>query len=162
VLSIHGQLAEDGKSISKASYGVSGGACAFPQTSGSASAQAVATQYDAISGTYSGSFVDPDGNSLAVTATLTQTTQPDANGTFHLTGSANFASGNCIDSPVVTDSLVTGSSLSATYTQTVNGVTSTVVGSGTFNADATVLTITNWTLSGGCGADSGTGVLTKQ
>jgi hypothetical protein len=162
VLSIQGQLAEDGKSISKAVYGVNGGACAFAKVNGSSTAPAVAMEYQAISGSYVGSFVDADGNGLPVTATLTQTSQPDANGTFHLSGSANFASGNCIDSTVVTDSTVTGSSLSATYTQTVNGVTSTVVGSGTFNADATVLTITNWTLSGGCGSDTGTGSLTKQ
>lgn len=162
VLSVSGQLAEDGKSILNASYGVTGGACAFAQTNGSATVSVAATQFQSISGSYVGSFVDADGNTLPVTATLTQTSQPDTNGTFHLTGNAAFASGYCIAAPVVTDSVVTGSTISATYTQTVNGVTSTVVGSGTFNADATVLTITNWTLSGGCGADSGTGVLTKQ
>lgn len=162
VLTIRGVLAPDGHSILNASYNVTGGACAFTAQNGTSLAPMIAAQYLPISGNYAGTFVDVDGDSLPVSATLTQTTQPDANGVFHLTGNATFPGNPCLTSPVVTDSTVTGSSLSATYSQQQNGVTNTVVASGTFNADATVLTITNWTLSGGCGADNGTGSLTKQ
>ena len=122
----------------------------------------IAAQYQTISGAYAGSFVDGDGYSLPVTATLTQTTQPDATGMFHLTGNATFPGNPCLTAPVITDSTVTGSSLSATYSEQQNGQTNTVVASGIFNQDASVLTITNWTFSGGCGSDTGTGVLTRQ
>jgi hypothetical protein len=163
VLTVKGRLAADGKSISSASYSVTGGSCAFPEANGSAYVPLTATQYQPISGTYTGTFVDPYGNSLSVVATLTQTTDPDANGTFHLSGNVTYPSGDdCITAPVVTDSTVTGSSLSVTYTQTVNTAVSTVTASGTFNSDATVLTVTNWTTAGACGTDNGTGSLTKQ
>ena len=162
ILSMTGTLAPDGHSMQDASYKVTGGACAFASQNGSAVAPMIMTQYQSISGSYTGSFVDVDGDSLPVTATLTQTTQPDANGVFHLTGDATFPGNPCLTAPVVTDSTVTGSTLSATYSQQQNGTTSSVVASGTFNADASVLTITNWTLSAACGADNGTGTLTKQ
>ena len=163
VLTITGTLVADGHSISDASYNVVGGSCAFAAGVGSSVAPPmIVTQYQTISGNYSGNFMDVDGDSLPVAATLTQTTQPDANGMFHLTGNATFPGNPCLTSPVVTDSTVTGSSLSATYSQQQNGQTNTVVASGTFNQDASVLTITNWTFSGGCGADNGTGLLTKQ
>jgi hypothetical protein len=162
ILTIRGVLAPDGHSMLNASYNVVGGACAFTPENGTSVAPMIAAQYQAISGSYAGNFVDGDGDSLPVTAILTQTTQPDANGAFHLTGNATFPGNPCLTAPVITDSTVTGSSLSATYSQQQNGVTNTVVASGTFNADASILTITNWTLSGGCGADNGTGLLTKQ
>jgi hypothetical protein len=162
VLTIRGVLAADGHSMVDASYSVMGGTCAFAAENGTRVAPMIAAQYQTISGNYAGTFVDVDGDSLPVSATLTQTTQPDADGVFHLTGNATFPGNPCLTSPVITDSTVTGSSLSATYSQQQNGATNTVVASGTFNADASVLTITNWTLSGGCGADNGTGLLTKQ
>lgn len=86
VLTITGTLAADGQSISGGSYNVTGGSCAFASKLGSSEAPMIAAQYQTISGNYAGSFVDADGDSLPVTATLTQTTQPDANGMFHLTG----------------------------------------------------------------------------
>lgn len=162
VLTVTGTLATDGRSISDGSYNVAGGSCAFSAPEGRSATPMIAARYQTISGSYTGSFVDTDGDSLPVTATLTQTTQPDAKGVFHLTGNATFPGNPCLTAPVVTDSTVTGSSLSATYSEQQAGQANTVVASGTFNQDASVLTITNWTFSGECGADSGTGVLTKQ
>ncbi len=155
--SLQGQIAPGGRSITNATYSVKGGAC--PETGGSAGG----TQYTPISGVYAGTFTDGSGGSTPVSTTLTQTSAPDANGQFHLSGTANFAENPCFTSPAVTDSLVTGNSLSASYSQTNGGVTTTVTASGTFNTDATTLTITSSSIQGGaCDGDSGTGVLTKQ
>jgi len=154
-LLLNGQLAADGKSLSNANWSFSGGNCAAL-----GSAKVVATAYAEINGTYSGNFVDKDNNKLAVSATLTQTSEPDANGQFHLSGSATFPGNPCFTQPVVTDSLVTGSSLSTTYTDSVSGATITAVG--TFNSAATQLTVTNWQVSNGlCNGDSGTGLLVE-
>jgi hypothetical protein len=152
-LSVKGQLAADGKSISAANWSFAGGNCA---SLGSGTVSAMA--YAQINGTYTGTFVDADSNQLAVSATLTQTTQPDENGQFHLSGSATFPNNPCFTASVVTDSQVTGSSLSTTYTEGGASITAT----GTFNSDATELTVTNWQVSGGlCDGDSGTGLLTE-
>jgi hypothetical protein len=37
-----------------------------------------------------------------------------------------------------------------------------VTANGTFSTDGTTLTVTGWNLTGYCGPDSGTGLLTKQ
>jgi hypothetical protein len=151
-LSLKGQLATSGKTISGASLTFSGGSCASL-----GSAQADATNYAQIDGTYTGTFVDAGNNQLAISATLTQTTQPDQNGQYQLSGSATFPDNPCFTQPIVTNSLVTGSSLSTTYTEGSASITA----QGTFNSTATVLTVTNWQVTGGlCDGDSGTGVLT--
>ena len=154
VLTIKAEVQQGTSTLTKTSLTFTGGNC------GSLGAQAATTtQYAQINGTYAGTFVDAGGNSGAVTSVLTQTTQPDANGTFHLSGSSTFANNPCFSQPILTDSLVTGSNMSTTYAQG----TATITAVGTFNADATQLTVTNWHVSGGmCDGDSGTGVLTKQ
>ena len=70
-------------SLNDATYSITGpcGVTARP-------AQAV--WVNAINGTYTGSFLSASGSSIAVSATLTQTTQPDSNGTYHLQGNATF------------------------------------------------------------------------
>ncbi len=61
----------------------------------------------------------------------------------------------------MTTSLVTGNSLTVTYTDP--GSSAVLTASGTFNSAATVLTITSWSITGGaCGGDAGTGSLTEQ
>ena len=153
-LLLKGQMAAGGKAISDASWSFSAGSCA------ALGATAVkATDYSEINGTYSGTFVDSDNNQLAISATLTQTTQPDENGQYHLSGSASFPGNPCFTQPIVTDSLVTGSSVSTTYSQ--EGASITAVG--TFNSAATELTVTNWMVTGGlCDGDTGTGLLTAN
>jgi hypothetical protein len=153
-LSLKGQLINGGKAISNASWTFSGGNCA---ALGAAAIEA--TGYSEISGTYTGTFVDVDNNQLAITATLTQTSEPDQSGQFHLTGSATFPDNPCFTQPIVTDSLVTGDNLSTTYTEGSASITAV----GTFNSDATQLTVTNWQVSGGlCDGDSGTGTLSEE
>jgi hypothetical protein len=146
-------------SITNATYTVTGGACAFASAR---LAPTTATQLQPISGTYTGTFNDSFHDTIPVTATLTQGAQPDANGIFHVTGSATFPGNPCLPSPVLTDSTITGDTLSTTYTQQQGSISNTVIASGTFDPTATILTITNWTLTGACGPDNGTGMLTRQ
>lgn len=155
-ITITGTLAADGKSLSGATYNVSGGTCAF-----SAPVAATAQAYSSITGNYAGSFSDPNGVVISITATFTQTPASDPNGNFQLSGSGTFPSNPCFNSPVtVSNTQVTGDSFTLTYADPTTQ--NSVVASGTFSTDGTTLSVTNWTLTGACGPDSGTGLLTKQ
>ncbi len=162
-LEIAGVLAPDQHSLVSPTLTMTGGSCATAKERDAVTSRGqgggTAVQYQAVTGNYTGTFIDSSGASMAVDATLSQPTTPDANGVYHLTGTATFASAPCIGSPVVTDSTVTGDQLSTTYTDAGSGAT--VIASGTFSSDARTLTITSWTLSGNCGADSGLGTLTQ-
>jgi hypothetical protein len=157
VWSLTGQLATDGKMLTAGTVSLGGGACP------TVTASAAGTFYTPISGTYSGSFTDTHGVTVPVSTTLTQTSAPDPNGQYHLAGNATFPSNSCFTSPAVTDSLVTGNALSATYSQQQGSDTSTVTAAGTFSSDATTLTISGYSIAGGdCDGDAGAGLLTKQ
>lgn len=164
VVTLTGTLAADQHSLVNPTFTVTGGPCASPASilnsfAARDTAASNAQQYQPITGTYSGTFTDRSGVRLPFSASLSQPSTPDANGVYHLTGYATFPGNPCLSTPVVTDSTVTGDTLQATYTDHDSG--NTVVGMGTFSADAQTLTITNWLLSG-CGNDSGTGLLTRQ
>ena len=155
-LTIKGTLAEDGKSLTGASYNVSGGSCAF-----AAQAAATAQSYSSVTGTYAGSFSDAQGQVISITANLTQSPSADTDGNFQLSGSATFPDNGCFSSPVsISNAQVAGGTFTQTYADpgTQNSVTAT----GTFSADAATLTVTNWALTGSCGPDTGTGSLTRQ
>lgn len=155
-LAITGMLAEDGKSLTGASYNVSGGSCAF-----AAQAAATAQSYSSVTGTYAGSFSDAQGQVISITANLVQSPTSDTDGNFQLSGSGTFPSNGCFSSPVsISNAQVTGGTFTQTYADptTQNNVTAT----GTFSTDASTLTVTNWTLTGSCGPDTGTGSLTRQ
>ena len=155
-LTVNGTLAADGKSLSDATYNVSGGTCAF-----SAPAPAAGQNFASVTGNYAGGFSDPNGHVIDITAVLTQTPASDTDGNFQLSGTGTFPSNPCFSSPVsVASSQVTGGSFTLTYTD--NTRSNSVTASGTFSTDGTTLTVTNWTLPGTCGPDSGTGLLTKQ
>lgn len=156
-LTLEGQVAGNGQGIAAATWTFAGGNCG---TLGHAAV--TATDYSSIDGTYTGNFVDNSGDQFAVSALLEQTTQPDSNGQFSLSGTATFPGNGCfVDQPTMTTSLVTGSSLSMTYSDP--GSNAVLTASGTFNNLATQLTITSWTITGGaCGGDAGTGSLTEQ
>jgi hypothetical protein len=157
IWTLTGQLSTDGKMLTAGTVSLGGGACP------TITASAAGTFYTPISGIYSGSFTDTHGVTVPVSTTLTQTSAPDPNGQYHLAGNATFPSNSCFTSPAVTDSLVTGSALSATYSQQQGTVTSTVIAAGTFNSDATMLTISEYSIAGGdCDGDAGAGLLTKQ
>ncbi len=163
-LAIHGTLAPDQHSLLLPAVTLTGGSCASvasahalrPEDNTGSTGQ----QYQPITGAYAGTFTDSDGASQPVDATLSQPTAPDSNGVYHLTGSATFANNPCLSNPVITDSTVSGSQISATYTDSTTG--SQIVGTGTFSSDASTLTINNWVLSGSCDADTGTGLLTRH
>ena len=156
-LTITGTLAANGKSFSKASYNVAGGTCAFAAVATGATAQS----YTPISGNYAGNFSDAGGQVIAVTAALSQSPSSDANGNFTLSGTGSFPSNPCFNSPVtVSNTQVTGGNFTFTYADPTT--TNSVVSNGTFSTDGTMLTVTNWSLTGPCGPDSGTGLLTQQ
>ena len=156
-LTLQGQVSGDGKGIAAASWNFAGGNCGSM-----GKANVSATNYSAINGTYTGTFVDGSGNPIAVSALLEQTSQPNLDGQFSLSGTATFPGNSCFaNQPSVTTSQVTGNSLSMTYTDTLGATTMTAIGS--LNAQATQLTITGWSISGGkCNGDGGTGSLTEQ
>ena len=162
-LSITGAVASDSRSLISPSLSFTGGTCA---TNPSPNAlhpgnEVVPTgqQYQPITGSYTGTFTDTHGAAGAVDATLSQPTQADGNGVYHLTGTATFANNPCLVSPVITDSTVTGDQISATYTDP--NTRASITGTGTFSADASTLTINNWVLSGDCDSDTGTGLLSR-
>ena len=156
-LTIRGQVAANGKGMVAASWAFAGGDCAAL-----GKADVTATNYSTIGGTYQGTFVDANNNQLPISAFLQQTTQPDGNGQFSVSGTATFPSSTCFtQQPTVSSSLVTGSSLSMTYTDPGSGAILTATGS--FNSAATQLTITNWAITGGsCNGDSGSGSMSLE
>lgn len=156
-LTLQGQVSGDGKGIAAASWSFAGGSCGTLGT-----ATVMATNYSAINGTYTGTFTDSSNNAIPVSALLQQTSQPDLNGQFSLSGTATFPGNACFaNQPSVTNSVVTGSNLAMTYFDAASSTTLTAIG--TFNAQASQLTITNWTISGGkCDGDTGTGSLAVQ
>jgi len=158
-LTLTGQLSAARTSLTTASYGVANGICSLTSTPTSG------TQYTPINGTYNGTIYSVAGTSLYVSTVFTQTTQPDTNGTYHLQGNSTFGSLQpCLPvPPTVSDSTVTGSTLSATYTESPNGTLITVVVDATFNPDASALTLNSYHITGGyCDGDSGHGTLTRQ
>ena len=156
MLTLNGSFDAGSRTLKNATVQIAGGSCAL------AIQPMVAAQYLPISGTYTGSFVSDQGGSLPVSAQLQQQGSADANGNFTLQGTGTFAQNPSVVSPVVTSSTVTGNSVNWTYTDTTTGAV--ISASGTFNTDATVLTIGSYVLSGGPGscADTGHGTLTKQ
>lgn len=153
-LTVTGTLSADGKSLSDATYSVAGGSCAT-----TAKVQALAQAFQPIAGTYAGTFSDPDGQVVQISAALTQSPQSDVDGNFTLSGTATLPNNPCFPTNVpISDTQVTGGTFTFTYAADGNSVTAT----GTFSTDATTLNVTNWTSSGTCGADSGTGKLTQQ
>ncbi len=157
ILTLKGSVTPDGKAIGNATWSFAGGNCGSMGT-----AEVTATDYSEISGTYNGSFLDGSGNQIPVSAFLEQTTEPDQNGEFSLSGTATFPNNSCFSQqPTLTTSLVTGSSLAMTYSDPGSAAVLNAVGS--FNSAATQLTISSWSISGGpCGGSQGTGSLTEQ
>ncbi len=155
-LSITGTLASDGKSLSNATYNVTGGTCAFAKA-----ALATAQAYTPISGNYDGTFTDADGIVATVTATLNQSADSNGDGNYTLTGSAALPNNPCFSTATLTLSAteVTGGTFTFTFADPVTNAT--VTASGTFSPDASTLSVGQWTLTN-CSTDTGTGTLTRQ
>lgn len=155
-LTISGTLALDGKSFTSATYTVAGStSCAFASP-----ANATANDFNPISGTFTGKFSDVAGPVLTISALLAQSPTSDANGNFTLTGEASFGNACFSNNVPISNTQVTGGNFTFTYADPVT--TNSVVATGTFSTDGATLTVSNWTLTGPCGPDSGTGTLTKQ
>ncbi len=155
-LTITGTLASDGRSLTNATVNVTGGQCAF-----ATAAQASVQNFSSVTGSYVGTFSDSKGPVMNVTASLAQSPDGDTNGNFTLSGTGSFGTNPCFVSPVpVVNSQVSGGTFTLTYTDNTKG--NSVTATGTFSSDGTTLTVTNWSLTGPCGADTGTGTLTKQ
>ncbi len=156
-LTVTGNLATDGKSLTDAAYNVAGGTCAFAKP-----ATATAQAYTPINGTYAGTFSDTDGPVVTVTAQLQQSDLSNTTGNFTMNGSGSFGQNPCFTSPVqVSGTQVTGGSFTMTYADSTTG--NSVTASGTFSPDATTLTVTSWQLTGSCGPDTGVqSTMTKQ
>lgn len=155
-VTVTGTLAADGRSLSKATVNVSGGQCAY-----ATAAQATVQNYSAVAGTYAGNLSDAQGPVMNVTASLSQAANGDQNGNFTLSGTVSLGTNSCFVSPVpVVNSEVSGGNFVLTYTDNTKG--NSVTATGTFSPDGKTLTVTNWSLTGPCGADQGTGLLGKH
>ncbi len=153
-LTVTGTLAADGKSLTGATYNVAGGTCSFIKP-----ADGVAQAYTPISGTYTGTFADADGQVAQISATLNQSANADNDGNYTLTGAATLPGNPCFPSAVpVSATQVTGGTF--TFTYAANG--SSVTANGTFSSDASTLVVSSWISSGSCGADTGTGSMAVQ
>jgi hypothetical protein len=156
VFTLTGTLAADGRSLTGATYTVTGGSCAF-----ASAADAVAQAYSPVTGTYVGSFVDLNGDVTNVSVSLSQSLTSNAEGDFPVSGNSNLPGNECFPSPIViSQAQVTGGSFTLTYTDPA--VNNTVTANGTFTPDARTLTVSNWSLSGACGSLSGTGSFSRQ
>ncbi len=164
-LNLSGTLAPDRKTLTEAAYTVTGGSCAFPSN-----AQAVtprnpippvtAQQYTPVSGTYTGTLTTTEGETFALSTSLTQTGTPDSTGTYHLTGTAASPGNTCVPLTLpATASTVNGGSISTTYTDAASGTA--ITGTGTSSPDGATITITAWTITSPCGTDTGSGTLTQ-
>jgi len=161
-LNLSGTLAEDGKSLTGASYGVRGGACPLSTPTISArdsGAPVTAQQYQPVSGTYTGTLTTSDGQTFTLTSNLTQTSQPDSNGVYHVSGTAASPGNTCVPNSLpATASTIDGGSISTTYTDPATGTS--ITASGTTSPDGQAITLSNWTIQSPCGSDTGTGTLT--
>ncbi len=169
-LTLSGAVASDRKSLSTPTYTISGGACASPAAA-AASARTVsvrdsvapvtAQQYQPVSGTYSGTLTTAEGQTFPLTSTLSQTSQPDSNGVYHVQGTAASPGNTCVPTSLsATASTIDGGSISTTFTDPVTSTS--ITGTGSTSPDAVTITISNWTIDSTCGQDTGTGTLTRQ
>lgn len=161
ILSLHGQLSPDGKTISNATVTTSGSGCAVP-----AGEMLRAQVYAPATGNYSGTFTGSDNVAIAVTATLSQNTIAGPGGSYSLSGTVNFPASPCLGNIATINSAsstVTSGTLSAAFNTTVSGQPVTVNATGTADPSADTVTISQWTISGGsCDTYSGTGSLSNQ
>lgn len=163
---IGGTLATDRHSLENPALAAVGAACsgATPHLSGLARPRdgvgITAQQYQPVSGTFSGTLTDVDGDSFPLTTTVSEIAQPDTDGTYHIQGTANAPDNACVPGAVTaTASVLSGGSISATYS---DGNGTTITASGYASADGTTIALTSWQITGACGTASGSGTLTRQ
>jgi len=168
-LAVAGTLTADRRSLTSPTYTITGGPCASTAPQNSAGTihprdpapPVTAQQYQAVSGTYAGTLTTSDGQTFALSSTLTQTSQPDANGVYHVSGTAASPGNRCVPASLpATASTIDGGSISTTYTDSATGAT--ISATGATSPDAATITISSWTINGICGSATGAGTLTRQ
>ena len=162
--SLSGTLSEDRKSLTDASYTVTGGSCAFPSaqtiSARDTTSPVTAVQYTPISGTYTGTLTTSENEQFTLSSVITQSTTPDANGIYHVAGTASSPGNSCLPLTLpATASTVVGGNITTTYS---DGQGTTVTGAGNTSVDGKTITINSWNIASACGTDTGTGVLTQQ
>ena len=135
-------------------YSIAGGACAG-QT-GTLTGQ----KYAAVNGSYSGSFDSTTQHSVVLN--LSQNEGGTGEGTFVLSGSANFSGLSCVTTGTIdpNQSFVSGSDISVSVTANAS---TTVVLNGTIDPTAKTVQLQSTTVSGGtCAATFSGGTLTRS
>lgn len=108
------QLGTTLQTSTPATYTVSGGTCAMAATAGNMS------QFAPVTGTYTGTLsqaVPATGPVINVSATLVQSSMPNADGLFPLSGSV-VVSGTCVTTFTFADGTVTGNNVNNFYALT--------------------------------------------
>jgi hypothetical protein len=154
-LTLQGVMSVDGTSWVLPWYSVSGGSCAVSKV------VSVGQNYKPVTGTYTGSFKDSNGLKADLAANLAQSPQPDANGNYSLSGQGTFTAFPCLrEHAQLTNTEVTGGHLKMTYIDPATN--DAVIVSAQVTGDGQAINVMNWTLTGGCATDAGTGSLVKQ
>ena len=85
MLTVSGTLSADGRTLTSATYNVTGGTCAFLSA-----AAATVQSYSPVTGTYMGTFTDVNGHVTDITASITQSPTSDSDGNFLLSGTSTL------------------------------------------------------------------------
>ena len=158
ILNVNGVVSGQGSTIS-GTYAIAGGCGNGDKgTLGG-------TRMAPLTGTYVGTIVSATGTKVATTALLTQSSTSDADGFFHMTGSATFTGSPCVTSATIvnasTDTLLAGNGFAAYLTSGTSAKTQIEI-FGTFDPAAHTLAVQYQVVGGLCTGDSGGGALTKQ
>lgn len=144
------------------SWIITGGPCAMPSTA------IQAQQFAPFTGTYSGAFNQIDlttaqpvpGTSVAVTAPVSQSSLPDANGQFQFTGTVAI-SGSCTGAISITQGIVAGNGVDSPAFDALAQHPIPPIFGGALNGSASAL-IGHFTLLPACANKPYEGVLTRQ
>ncbi|RXH57367.1 hypothetical protein [Granulicella sibirica] len=156
ILSVSGTLAEDGKSLTSASYSVAGGTCGFAQpASGLAISVSPVALFTLPAGSHSGNVTtgDPESPTVPVTATVTTSNASPDGSMYDLTGKIAFIgnAAQCVVGDEEGTGTVSGSAV------TINS--GNVVTNGIIPSDGSSITLSYSFNSGDCMGSTGSGVL---
>jgi hypothetical protein len=119
----------------------------------------LAKRYEPLSGSYLGSLVTPQNNSISFLTSLEQNDSSDGSGRYPISGSASITPAQCIANPTIVNSYVFGNAFSSTYT---SSNMSQINVTGSFTEDAKTINILTFTISGGpCNGLQAVGTLTR-
>ncbi len=151
ILTIMGSASPDGKSVTNATYTITGGCAAGEH----GTVTGIVVQ--GFSGNYSGTLKSNSGSSVSVSGSLMQAGTPDVHGFYMLSGMLNFAGSSCFSSAMVQNSDVAGLTM-VLQLKANDGSTIDFFGVAT---DGTTRMVNGaYTVTGGtCNGDKGQGML---